>query len=625
MVQASTIIRITILVLIIGSILKYKIPLPCHGCEKESIWYRCLPNTGHGTKLCESHKFIVKQAAKVGKFGSLVSEQLSEFTDKIWEFDISELPEMIGGFLEDMKMSLFKLKDKVAEKINIVIEFLKEKVSQVYNKVKQSITNVYDDIKTIVIDPIISFMMKRIIEPFMIIINQIIKFRDLVWKTIQESYEKVMNLGVMDFAGEVVDIAKNIPEAIENVKGMVVNLLNNMKSTVFKLLNGGLAGGANGINKGVNAVSGGIDKAVGKVIDGINGVMDIAEKGVGGMVGVVNKSMNGIEKVVNKVSDKAEDTVNTIIKGVNKVDDAFEQAADTRIAGWKPLGFLSGMTKQIDEIDIATLDIPDIDKPDFITIGKPDIPDIDINAPVVKEPEDLDEDALNLPSIPGFGFVSSKIASLKLSITNIFETAMAPLYDAVAIVISVVTSLTSSMASFYNEYFSIEGIKLLLSKAGGFVTDQFDNFVDFIKAHIIPPIIRVLKNIKDPIVEFVGVASEKIWTFLKAVGSKVSVMLKKAYDVMSVVAGKVARNVFAAWYYMVGLQADTVLFFLPVSVTTKILIVFFTVMGFLAGPHLNIAIMIYGIIRDKSADALNKIFKTISDTDIALDKTLGFL
>jgi len=617
-----TITKIVFVIIGVGYVLTNKIPIPCYGCEKDTLWSRCMEGTGYGTKSCESHKTAVKNSARAGNFLALVGTQASDFIDKIWEFDVSELPEMIGDFIGDMKDSLLTLKEKVSEKISIVITFLQEKASEIFGKIKGAVFTVYDDFKRIVLDPIIAFIMKTIVDPFFFIIQQIIKFRNLVWKTLQDAYNKVLNLGIFDFVGDVVDIVKNIPDAIEKVKGMVINLLNDMKGKVFTLLNTGVQGSVNGVNKGVNTISNGIDKAVGKIVDGINTVMYVAESGVGSMVGKVNGSINTVEGVVNKVSDGVEGVINKIVKSINKVDDAFENAADINIRGiGKPLAFLGPMVPRVPSVNIPTLDIPDINKPNFGMVGKPDIPDIDINAPLIKEPKDLDEDSMNLPTIPGFGFVSSKIASLKLSITSLFETAMAPLYDAIAIVMAVITSLVSGVAAFYNEYMSIVGIKKIFSKATSIISNQVGKVVRFIQSTVIPPIIRLLKAIREPIVDFVGMAASKIWGFMKIVGSKVSILFKKAFNIAKTLIGKVAKNVGFGALYALGTTADNTLFFIPASVSVKIILIIVTLVYFIIGPHLHV---LYGI-GHAFKTLLSTMLSGVDGLDKMLDIQLGYI
>lgn len=620
--NTSLIIRIVTVFAVIGSVLYYKIPLPCHGCDKGSVWYRCVNGTGDSTKSCETFKATERRAAAAGKLFSSLTEQASAFIDKMWEFDISDLPEMIGDFINVIKESLMQLKSKVSEKIQLVIAFLKDKAAEVFGRIKGAATDVYDNHIRKIIDPMVAFVMNSIVSPFVNIINKIIEFRNLVWNTLKTAYERIANIGIGDFVGDVVDIAKKIPEGIENLKELIVELINNMKGKLFNVVNGAVSGTVSGVNRSVNVMSDSLEKSIKGIVTGINNTMNVAESGVGGIVTGVNASMNKVEDVVNDVSNGVESSVNKIVTSVNSVGSKISQIKnkEIKIARWgvKPFSFL-GSIPSVRSLKIPTLNINDIKKPNFPDVKSPNIPGINLKAPRIKEPDDIDSDDLNMPSIPGFGFVSAKIASLKESIVNIFETAMAPLYDAVAILSSSITTVVASVSTFINEYLTFDSIKKRIGDLFNLVLGQKDKLVGFIQDTLVPAFITLIKAIADPILEFVGNMSKKVWSFMKLVGTKVAFLFKKAFELAKQVLGKVASNAVSLGVFTIGTTADNALFFLPTSVTVKILVMISLFISFIIGPHLKMLGTFGNIAKNSIAFPL----QLVSDLDKSLDKSIG--
>ncbi|CAN0373891.1 unnamed protein product [Pylaiella littoralis] len=171
------------------------------------------------------------------------------------------------------------------------------------------------------------------------------------------------NIGIADFVGDVVDIGKKIPEAIENLEEMIINLLNGMKGKLFDVVNGAVSGTVNGVNKSVNTLPDGLENGIRGIVSGINNAMDVAERGVGGIVTGVNNSMNSVESVVNGVSNGMEGSVYRIVGSVNSVVSKISSIKNKEIKvslwGVKPFSFL-GDTPTVRTLNIPTLNIKDM-------------------------------------------------------------------------------------------------------------------------------------------------------------------------------------------------------------------------------------------------------------------------
>ena len=196
--------NLLILVSVVTYVLIYKIPIPCYGCESESIWYRCVSGTGEGTSSCEAHKRVEKTIAQGGSIASNVAEHAGVFFENLWEFTADDLPTIIKDFILQIKDTLKNLRPAIAAKIETIIKFLKEKAGLIVGKIKDIASSTYNNYIKAVIDPLVSFVTNNIVQPMVFVIEKIIAFRVLVWNTLKNAVESVANLGIGSFVGSVV-------------------------------------------------------------------------------------------------------------------------------------------------------------------------------------------------------------------------------------------------------------------------------------------------------------------------------------------------------------------------------------------------------------------------------------
>lgn len=611
--------NLIVLIIVTAYVLIYKVPVPCYGCESETIWYRCISGTGVGSSSCEAHKKVNNIVSKGGDISSTLVEQGGVFFENLWEFTSEDLPQVIRDFVVQIKETLRNLKPAIAAKIQAVIKFLKDKAMLIAGKIKDVATSTYENYVKAVISPLISFVTNNVIRPMVFVVEKIIEFRKLVWDSLKNAVEAVTNLGIGSFVGNVVDIIKGIPDVLEDLRDLIIQLVNNIKKKIFTAVNWGLESSTNLVNTSVNGMSNILESGLDKSVDVVNTVVGGVEKGVGGIVSGINSSMNGVENVTNSLGNKVENAVNGIVNSINKVDEAVDRLADVKILGSTPLSWMSNIVPRVDTVDIPSIDIPDLDSPKFGEVTAPDIPTINIKAPVVDEPDDIDTEKLGL-TIPGLGFVSDKVADLKKSIKIIFERTMTPLYTSVKTIIALIASVVSSIVTFFKTYVNFSGLRQGVGIILKLTKDQLINLKDFVANDVIPAFINVLKEIKDPILDFIGVLAGKAWEFIKIVGSNVGSLLKKTYGLATKFLGSVTKNVFHMVTYVAGTASDKVFFFIPGPVTFKLFasasIVIYILLGSFAKNFIDILKLMTIPVRamaeiidatDKSLDAIAKI------------------
>jgi len=668
--------------------LVYKIPIPCFGCQKNGFWYRCVMDTGHGTASCDAHKAAKNRVETAGR----IMDEAGVYMDNLWDFTKTELPGVISDFIATLKDQILGLKDRMAEKINLIPPFLGDKMNLFWSKVKGVAVSTYEKFMDVVINPVIKFFVANLLQPATVVFEKIMEFRDLVWTVLSNAIDKFANIPIGDFVGDVVDVFQKLPEAMDHLKGFMVMLINKIKNETIGVVNTGIRESIQGVETSVNVLSGGIDDGVNSIVGGLNHVKDelvgnlnrsingmafgiekavnkttggietVVNKSVGGITDGINDSMNKVEKGVGKVMDKTNDVIggaeiavnaisrtinnalNKVGSGVNRVTEGVNQAIwdvlrpvnsiakilnkarnakvginkgviDVNI---KPLDWIrapgqikfksmKGVTLPtipakkfgridegfkipdipFDKIDIPPLDIPPVNIKAPANIEEIDIPDIKIPGVAIPVPRDVKEEDFELPPIPGFGFISDRVEKVKESIREIFETAMAPLYDGLATLIALVGSIISSAKHFFYEYLTWTAIKSRVTQLMGLVGEGVTLLKDLFMDEIVPAFMKLIRAMADPILDFVKTATDHTWRFMKKLGKNVGSIFNESYRVIAKVTGIIAKGVFHTGLYVVGTTIDRYTWWLPLPISVKILLILASIVWMFFGGFLS--------------------------------------
>ena len=702
--------------------LVYKIPIPCFGCQTEGFWYRCIMDTGEGTASCDAHKQVKQRFDQAGR----IMDQAGVYMDEFWDFTKTELPGVIRDFIATLKDQILGLKDRMAEKINQIIFFLRDKMDLFWSKIKSVAVNTYEKFMEVVINPVIKFFVANLLKPVTVVFEKIMEFRELVWRVLSNAIDKLANIPIGDFVGDVVDVFQKIPEAMDNLKGLLINLINKIKNETLGVVNTGIRESIEGVETSVNVLSGGIDKGVNSIVGGLNlvkdelvgnlnksingmafgietavnkttgGIETVINKSVGGITDGINNNMNTVEKGVGKVMEttndvikgaeiavntiscginkalnKVGDGVNTVTKGVNSavnkvisplnsVVGIMRKAQKTHIGynkgfvkiNFKPLNWIKAprevTTIDIDEVDLPqipveqfgrikeSLNIPDIPFDDIdipsldiptVNIKAPkdikeiDIPDVTIPSVAIPIPRDVKEEDFELPSIPGFGFITDKVEKVKESIREIFETAMAPLYDGVATLIALVGSIISSAKHFFYNYLTWTAIKSRVSQLMGLAGEGFTLLKDLFMDEIVPAFIKLIKSMADPILAFVKTATDHTWRFMKKLGKNVGTVFNEAYKVITKITGVIAKGIFHTGLYVLGTTVERYTGWLPLPISVKILLIVASMVWMVAGGWLRNGKVIVDVVLAATQGAV----VALTDLDYQLDLRFGLI
>ena len=577
--------------------LVWKIPLPCFACDKGSFWYKCIQGTGEGTTLCSMHK----SADNRFKTASGILDNAGDFAAELWEFTSEGLPDDIREFIGIMRDQILGLKNNIAERISLVIKFIREKIELFYQKAKDITVEAYERYLKRVIDAMIAFLANNIVSPIYSIMGKIVDFRDLVWRKLTEAVSKFTDIGIGDFIGEIVDVFKKIPEAIAGLKDNVVNMVNTVKNNLI-----------GGIETGINKSAEFVERVVDSVSDLSDDIVDGAEGIVNNSISFINNRMNNVESVVNGISGGVEDAVNSTVKPViNKTRDTVESIRNLSFTGWKPFRGLPSFPSY------GGLNIPELDIPDVGDVNFPDV-EFSVDIPEVDLPDipDINPDNISFPTIPGMGFISDKIENIKKTVRDIFETAMDPIYTAVASIALLAGNVKSAVLKFYDEFLSWESIK----KRAGNILRQAKNGIealkDFVFDNIIPGFLEILGGFKDALLEFIKNISEKSWIFLKKVGGTVGKMFKTVFKVLVKVVGAVAKAWYGTLYFLYGTVVDRATRWIPLPLTVRVVLTFAVIVWILAGQFLKNAGDIFNVAYTGAFAAV----KALSDADMVVDK-----
>ena len=541
-----------------------RIPIYCFGCDTAGWWARCIDGSGPGTQSCEAYKAAESRV----EFALDITEKAKEYLYNSWDFTKEKLPGIISDFIETLKDQLLALKDRMQEQMVKIIDFLKEKIGLFVSKAKDIAVSAYDRYLKKVVDAMTTFVTNNLITPIYNVIQNIIDFRNLVWEKLSEVVQRFADLDIGKFVGDVVDLFNKIPELIGDLKVKIVDMVNGVSKKVV-----------NKINDGVNGAAEGIERVVDKVSDLSDTIVDKSEDLTNTIILRINNVMNGVERRVDNITGGIETTVNNTVRPVvNGLSGAVNSARNWEKWNMKPLSFLPVMGT-FDGLDIPNLDIPNVPDVNFPEIEfSVDIPTV--NIPQIPE---IDPDSIKLPTIPGFGFITDKIAAIKTSIVNIFERAMDPLYTAIAAITLLIGNVVTSIQVFYENYLSWEAIKTRAVTIMGQVKDGVKSLVNFVIDDILPAYLKLLLTFWTHVYEFVKKVSESAWKFVKKLGELLKPMFNEVYKAVIMVTGAVAKGVFGTTMYVAGTTVDKYTAFLPMSLSVKMMSIFAIIIWMFTG------------------------------------------
>lgn len=547
--------------------LVFKYPIPCFACDEGGFFHRCISGTGAGSASCSAHALAEKRFTQA----TGIFEDAGEVLGEIWTFTSEGLPDVIKDFIVIMRDQILNLKNRVFEKINQVITFLREKISLFIGKTVDIATDAYNKYLKKVIDAMIVFVTRNIVNPMLTIIDKIIDFREMVWNNLKAAVQKVSDLNILGFTTSIVDVFKKIPEALDSLKHGVVDMINRVKNGLIN----GIETAINNSAELVENVVGGVSNMTEQVVDGTEGV-------VNGSVSFINDRINNIEGTANTVTNSIDNMINkTIVPVANTITGGIRSARDFKFLGKNWLSFLPNPS-DMEEVDIKDLDIPSVPKVDFPTIDFAiDIPEVDFDVP------DLNADDLSIGNIPGFGFISDKINSLVESMRNIFDNAMDPVYSAIATVTVLVGNTVSAVKTFYTNYLAWDAIKTRAKNLYEQGKDGISQLKDFIIDDLLPAFIDILIGFKDVLLDFIGDVAEKAWVFLKKVGVTINNMFAQAMKVVTKVSKIVLKATWGAFTFVLGRTIDKFTSWIPIPLSFRVLLVLVTIVYMLLGGFLK--------------------------------------
>lgn len=605
---------------------------------------------------------------KMMLFASKIKEAVVSTYEKFLEVVINPV---IKFFVNNLLQPVVKIFDKIVEFRNLVWKVLSDAIDKFANVgLGDVVGEVVDVFKSIP-----EAMAK--IKPFVVkMINKLKSVTIGVVNTGLRESIKGIEKSVNTVTGVVDDGVNLAVDGLNTVKNELVKTLNsqinNMGADIERVVNSTTGLIETGVNTTVGGVTGGINASMNQVEKGVNNVIGTTNTVIGGAELAVNtiscginKSMNKVEDFGNSISKGLADGINKVMSPLKKIKEGIDKLKKTNVglnkkfAGIrvkfdiKPFGGIPSFTvpgnvghlfkADIPDVPItefgrvdANLDIPNVEF-DGIKIDDIDIPTVDIKAPkdinnidipeldipdvAITEPADLKEEDLdiNFPSIPGFDFISEKVEKIREAVKNIFEKAMEPLYEGVAVLVSLVASVISSSVTFFENYLSWTAIKkrveVLLKFAGKGFTFLKDLFVD----EILPAFVKLIHTIKDPILDFVKTVTDHAWKLMKKISVSVGKVFNESFRIIAKVTGIIAKGVFHTGLYIIGTTVEKYTGWLPLPISVKILLIVASIFWMFFGGFLSNG----KVVIDVAIAAVQGAVVAMTDLDSMLDEGFG--
>lgn len=273
----------------------YKIPMMCYGCETPdaftSMFFKCIVDTSEGSEMCTISQRIDKLPEDINEVGKKITGVIVEELG-------SKLPDTIKIAYENVMAEIQKIIQIIRDNIDGFKEKLTGFINDAYAKVKEMVIKTYDELYALIIQPIIEFIQKNIAGPVLVAVQLLVKFKDLIAKSISGSYESITG-HILNLKNNLVNAVGQIPKSIQEFINALVDAIN---FATERTIDGG--------NTAINEV-------VGLTNKGIQGMADTANLATGSVVDISKKAVTGIQGEVNKtigfINENAVDKINILI------------------------------------------------------------------------------------------------------------------------------------------------------------------------------------------------------------------------------------------------------------------------------------------------------------------------
>lgn len=596
---------------------------------------------------------------------------------------ISFLREKILLFVNKVKDGINTVKDFIMGVVQPILGFFTENILKPASELLTMLIEFYNMVRKIVWDSVHAFANlpfvsygAEVVDIFKSIPNAINSVKTFVVdmiNSLKNNLIGVVNAGIRQSIEGIEHSINTLGGGVEDGANLAVEGLNYVKQSLIQNLNSSINGLAGGIETAVNASSLGIETAVNTSVNGVTGAINMSMNGIetsiNGVIGAtndvighsedsvnflggaVNSIMGEVESKFNKIGTTIATNINTLVNPINKVIIATQTLRNVDFWNMSPFTFIPSISSRaatfvaptinlpeipdarfgevkfeldipdikFDGIDIPELDIPEVDITEPDDIADLVIPDVSIPVVEIPIPDDLDEDALDFPSIPGLGFVSDRISELRESIQNIFLNAMQPVLDAIATTIAFVSYIISSTKQFWEEYMTLTKLKERAKSLMHLVGDRVEALKALVRDEVIPGIINLILGMKEPILDFAQNIATHTWSFLKTIGTNVAGIFNEAFKVVVKVTGVIAKGTFHTGLYIVGTTVEKYTAIIPIPISVKMLLLFTTIIWMFFGGFVRNAKSIVNL----GVGSVKGAAMAISDLDKVVDSFFG--
>jgi archaellum component FlaC len=301
------------------------VTLPCIGCDKGGMFYKCMGQTGLDTVTCEAW---TKGSRGVGTLKDEVMS-ISSYSSELIKFS-SHLPQYLKEFAAVLMGHIRNAAGEVYARLENVAEFAKGKIMEVFASLKKVVFDAWSTVYDKAIRPVISALIKYVLEPITSLMDKIIEFAKMVIDGVRH---------VIGKAGDIVSKAYDSVHHAAEVLSESVELVMKKSAQIIESVVDGLR---TGINRG-------LEEVVGAAEETLNSVSNAMGAALGGLEGAVNASLKGttgvIEKGVNTLGEGITDAVSGLEGGINKSVGGMRDAMQTAVTG-----LVSGVEKSVNTL-----------------------------------------------------------------------------------------------------------------------------------------------------------------------------------------------------------------------------------------------------------------------------------
>lgn len=339
--------------LALWTVVKYKFPILCPACDQSGSntklgIFKCYPPVGPGSRFCQTAKVLDR--LQEGSLYIMIGDKIEEQFTKI----ANELPNILGDLTTKLYTSTLKLVEKISAEFVKLQSQIYEQISSIIAEAIQLGQNLFSKLYTRLIQPMVDFILEKIVKPIQDLLVEINKLRIEVINTVVDVLIKAKKYTTDQIVAALRTIDQGllaIPQGLAEVIGQITSQVNSISQAltgeVSRTINEANRATVNIIHQGFRDGEAAINQSLAGAEEAINSVIR------DGVETPINELIGQFENITNSatlLTGRFEDVMSNIASLTARVDEITGQVTSLTGQVGDIVGTVTNLTGQIGDV-----------------------------------------------------------------------------------------------------------------------------------------------------------------------------------------------------------------------------------------------------------------------------------